>query len=1035
MISAFQYNARVRFGSVTRESLSFEFNLNARSIACWTFAAVMLLATLGCGKSSTSARPQPGDPVQGLQQAIESRDWHRAERLSKQAMIASPDDADVLTNVAIATANLGRRVEAAHFLVDAARVSGYGTQDGRVDHAIRGLLEVGRVYEAIEFLENVLRENPEAATYRRMLIGFLGEVQLTQDLDAHMHPLIRDRMFDVDLLIATTDNSARRFSSKSIEMLLERNPDDYRPRLGTAFRHLGERDAGSAEQVLREILRHHPDFAPAHAMLGRALVVQGKLEAIPEWFDRLPEATSNYAGYWITLAAQAEASGNTPGVIRALGEAARRAPNDTAVWTKLSAALRTLQLQQDRNSASPDDFADVDFDAIATSIDHRTKDLLDLRKHFSLFAIENDRNQRVAVMIARKLLDLGRNWEAEAWLAVATTLRNEPADDLNELHREAVQRLQADRSWQSSRDHPELSFDLTRFPRPGSPGVASLANRAATYGVPLADRSPSNEIRFLEEASRWDLRFYGAVGDKVRGPKVPIHQTLGCGGGVIDLDHDGKHDLVFTAAGGSLRGRDNEPGAIFRNLGASFRDVSGPSGFADHGFGHGVVVSDYNDDGFQDILVLNLGHNRLFRNNGDGSFSDATIVLEPPDEGDWSTSGAILDVNGDGFNDVVVVNYCDADQPLDEPCFDSDGQEINCYPLRFRAGRDQFLQGRENGAFVDVTSGWVGQPAAGRGLGIIAGRLDGRVQGIYIANDGSSNSYYRWRDEANAPMLVDAGIASGLAVDAQSMDQGSMGIASGDFDNDGDLDLYVSGFSQEYNIYYEQKAPGLWSDQTAMQRMVTNTLKTVGFGTQAIDFDNDGLEELVVTNGHIGDFGPELPPYAQPIQCFRRSASGEFELLDVGAWDEYFAAPHVGRALFTCDVNSDGRTDLVVTHATEPVALLVNHSQSEHHQIAFRLVDTRMTRDAVGAIVQFELGTAPETSQRQLFRLAGDGYLCSNRPELSAGIGPSKFVRNVQVTWPDGEVQKLGDLEADTEYIIVRNEKDAFPGKRDSVQE
>jgi hypothetical protein len=180
--------------------------------------------------------------------------------------------------------------------------------------------------------------------------------------------------------------------------------------------------------------------------------------------------------------------------------------------------------------------------------------------------------------------------------------------------------------------------------------------------------------------------------------------------------------------------------------------------------------------------------------------------------------------------------------------------------------------------------------------------------------------------------------------------------------------------------------------------------------------------ELIVTNGHISQFGADSPPYAQPLQVFRRSRAGKFSVVDISSWGEYFASPHVGRCLFTCDVNSDGRSDVVVTHATEPVALLVNRSDPSHHRIGIRLVDSHSTRDAVGAIVEFVLGEGPASSRRRLYRIAGDGYMCSNHQELYAGTGSEERVRDVRITWPDGYQEALGDLAADAEYVFVRAE-------------
>lgn len=1003
------------------------------SLVLLAWLAAVLPWSLGCGSAGKSGSGQPPrDPAQELETAVKARDWNRALEVSGQAMIANPDDPSVITNAAIAAANVGRRMEAALMLVDAARATGFAP-GVRIDNAYRGLLDVGQLHEAIDLLENVVERYPQASEYRRRLVGFLGEAQRNEDANPHISRLIRDRQFDLPLLLATTELSSRRFSPKTIETLAAKNPDDLRPRLGQAKALLGSRNAEGARQVLRKVVDRHPDFAPGHAMLGAVLVGTGRHDELPDWFSRLAPDTPKYAGYWVAVGEWAMETGQTSGAVRAFAEATRRSRNDSGTWSRLAKAIRKLSAERAASSEKYEDEASaIDLDAIAASIDRRRHDLLELRERFAKFRTGDFRSQKVAAEIAGELLELGRVWEAEAWLAIATQLPDEQSDELTDLRNEAIRRLSKDRDWQSRSGHLELSFDLSRFPLPSgldrSENPAAELTSSVTRQATRPDTSGALSIRLAEESRQRRLRFYGRVGSGVKGPRVPIHQTLGCGGGVIDFDNDGRHDLVFAAAGGSIRGSDSDPGALFRNLGSSFVEVSSDSSFADRRFGYGIVVGDYNDDGFQDIAVMNLGRNGLFRNNGDGTFSDASDQLAEIDEGDWSTSGAIADVDGDGLNDLVVINYCDADQPFDQPCFDSEGREVNCYPLRYRAGRDRFLRGQPDGRFRDVTERWAPQPAAGRGLGIVVGRLDGQSQCAYVVNDASINHFYRWYASSQADggasgELIDAGIASGLAVDAQSLDQGSMGIASGDWDHDGDLDLYVTGFNQEYNIYYEQSSPGFWSDRTASLGMVPDTLNLVGFGTEAIDFDNDGLDELLVSNGHIGDFGSGSSPYAQPLQLFRVAADGKYRLTDIDAWGEYFSSPHVGRALFSCDVNRDGRSDVVVTHATEPAALLVNHSDRKHHRIAFRLVGTQQTRDAIGAVLQFSLKPAGERMRRRsLYRLSGDGYLCSNQPELRAGTGAETVVYDVLVSWPDGEQQELGDLQADAEYLIVQGE-------------
>ncbi|WP_231741669.1 FG-GAP-like repeat-containing protein [Stieleria varia] len=967
--------------------------------------------------STASGTSDSSDPVAAFQTAIEQRDWQRAEQLVSQAMIARPDDPDVLTNAAIVTGRAGQQEEAANLLAQAVRVSQFDISGQRVDHAVQAFIQIGHLYDAIELIEQVLQTHPDAHRYRRILVGLLGEAQLTSELPQHMSRLIRARQFDLMLLMATTETSFRRFSSQSITTLLARNPSDWRPRLGEAQTLLESRNAAAAEDVLRQILSRHPDFVPAHALLGYALVAQGKTQSLPEWFDALPGDADELAGYWLALGENALSHGETLAAVRAFAQATRRSPNDSFAWTRLADAIATLQSNTKPSSDNvPIDLNGIDLEAVASAIARRRESLLELRDRFSEFRDGHQTSQTRAVQVAKPLFDLGRFWEAEAWLAIATTLPDEKTNEATELRESVLASLSKDPVWQSTQGHPELSFDLAGLPVPSMIRDTAIANNKPS--VLAGDQ----EFRMSDEAKRWGLDFYGAVGKEVMGPHVPIYQTLGCGGGVIDFDNDGRHDLILLAAGGGIGKLDSEPGQLFRNLGDSFSPIGGVAGFGDRGFSHGVAVGDYNDDGLADVLVTNLGRNRLFRNNGDGTFVDATDVMDAERRTDWSTSGAIADIDQDGYNDLVIVNYCDTSEPLDQPCFDDQGHEINCYPLRFRAAADRFLRGSSAGTFTDVTDQWSNPTAIGRGLGLLVGRLDGQRQGIYVANDASVNHYYRWNSLVADHPLTDLGISCGLAVDAQSLDQGSMGIASEDFDNDGDLDVYVTGFANEYNILYEQQSPGLWTDRTGVQQLIAPTLQTVGFGTQAVDLDNNGVHEIIVANGHIGDYGEQSPPYAQPLQVFRRHANRQWVIETIDQWGNYFSNSHVGRSLFTVDANHDGRTDVIVTHATEPVAMLLNQTQSAHHRITFRLVDTTGTRDAVGAMIRFEMGDGTGSLTRTLFRLAGNGYLCTNRPEICAGTGVFAQVENVRVTWPDGREQVIGSLKSDKEYLMVRGQ-------------
>ncbi len=446
----------------------------------------------------------------------------------------------------------------------------------------------------------------------------------------------------------------------------------------------------------------------------------------------------------------------------------------------------------------------------------------------------------------------------------------------------------------------------------------------------------------------------------------------------------------------------------------------------DTGFGQGVAVGDVNEDGFPDLLVLNYGPNALLVNNGDGTFTDASDRLGN-NGNDWSTSAAIADLDGDGLSDLVIVNYCAGLDPVTTTCPMKDSDVFrSCTPMQFPGQGDFFLQGTPQGKFVDRTQDWDAKPTVvGRGLGIVAGALDGSPGvDVFIANDMTNNHFWSRSPEDGAFSLSESGMLRGLGCDDRSLAQGSMGIATGDFDRDGDIDLYVTNFDKEYNTYHEQRGAGIWQDLTSRLQLSMPTMPVVGFGSEAIDLDNDGSLELVVSNGHVDMFSraDEQSVYAHPMQVFRRNASQTFDSIGESLTGEYLSSPHVGRALWTIDANRDGLTDLAVTHQTEPVALLINHSQPSGDWIGIDLRGRSCSRDAIGAKVEVSVGENRWTA----IQTSGDGYLCSNQRTLRFGLGDTVGSCQVQVTWPDGTSQIHRDLESNTSWLLVESEMQAF---------
>jgi tetratricopeptide (TPR) repeat protein len=772
---------------------------------------------------------------------------------------------------------------------------------------------------------------------------------------------------------------------------------------------MDNRDAAGSRRVLEEILEHHPDFAPAHALLGQILVAEQRLDELDDWFEHAPPESNKYADYWLTLGDWAADRDQQAQATRAYWEAARRDPNDSTAWTRLALSVRHLRGSGSRevNVVSGEQLDDLD---------RRIANLLLMRKQFFNFIGSSQTSQRYATEVAKNLSKLGRNWEAEAWAAAATTLEKDPSDELVTVRATIIRKLKEDPSWLSQKRNPALAMDLSRLP---APMITAEPTRTQTAVVPVV--ASVGHLRLREESDQWGLKSIGAKNNPTDAHLGPLIRSTGVGGGAIDYDLDGRADALVMGAGGTMLKTDSFPNELMRNLGKAFVRVTNQAEVGHTDFGQGLVVGDFNEDGFPDLFFSNLGKNRLLRNNGDGSFTDCSELLDDGEAQEWTMCGAFVDVNQDGIADLITTNYCDTVANLDKACPNSEGKLGPCHPLKFPAKSDQFFAGTADGRLVDVTLQWTPEISPGRGMGILAGSLMEGELGVLIANDMSANEFYSRANDASERMTESAAVR-GVAVDARTRTQASMGIATGDFDGDGDLDIYVTGFAREHNIYYEQITPGFWKDNSSKVGLVEPTLMVVGFGTEAIDLDDDGVDELVVTNGHIGDFIDDVIRYEQPFQLFRRGATGKFDLLDDDSWGEYFSTSHVGRALWTIDVNGDGRNDIMITHTYEQLRLLVNRSRDDNDRISFKLVGTQSSRDAIGAVVRFDCAGR----ERTLWCLSGHGYMCSNEQILRAGLGHADRVENVTVTWQDGSIDEIGMLDANAQYVIVQGDETAF---------
>ena len=503
------------------------------------------------------------------------------------------------------------------------------------------------------------------------------------------------------------------------------------------------------------------------------------------------------------------------------------------------------------------------------------------------------------------------------------------------------------------------------------------------------------------------------------------------GVGLLDVDDDGDLDVYLVQ--GQLLGTGTtidealfpppEPlplaGRLYRNDLAvqadgtrtlRFTDVTDESGIAARGYGMGVATGDVDNDGRVDLYLTNLGANQLFRNNGDGTFSDVSRSSGLDDPA-WGVSASFVDYDRDGWLDLYVGNYVDYDTEADQECPSETGRGGYCVPQVYRAQPDRLFRNRGDGSFVDVSANALASAAFGPALGVATADFDGDGwPDIYVANDGEENQLWMNRRDGT---LADAGLVSGTALNGNGDAEGSMGVDAGDFDNDGDEDLFMTHLTTETNTLYVNDGTGLFEDRSALSGLGPPSLAATGFGTAWLDFDNDGWLDVLTVNGRVSrteERANEPFPYDQPRQLFRNLGDGRFE--DVtGRAGAVFAVSEVGRGAAFGDVDNDGDVDVLVGNDSGRVRLLVNRVESPHHWLGLRLAgNAEAPRDMLGARV--EVARSDGTTLWRRARADGS-YGSANDPRVHVGLGDAAAVSRIRVHWPSGQVEEWTDVAID----------------------
>ena len=941
----------------------------------------------------SAACQQPSQPTSPtlteVKAALASGEYERAAQLAASIPSSSPDWKPALAIRAEALAKLGRPDDAVRQYRDLASLQRQSREPPlALFYAGETYFASGRLAEAVGCYRELLTNIPRhTLSHERLAFLMNASGQRWKSLP-HYLALVQSGTAEVNELVLMADLDRPIEQRPYLEECERKAPDDPFVKLGLAAHAFWEGRLDEATERLKRLVAAAPELLDGQALLGELLVNRSDGE-FAEWHSRLPDDADEHPDIWYVRGLWARKHDQPQTAARCFWESIRIAPTYRRATFQLGLVLRSLD------------------HPAAEAVETRARQLIELTQHLDAVLRSENLNEAAFCDAALLLEQTGRIWEAGGWGIAARGQFPQAVWPEDLLARVAAQ-LNDRLPLVLDRENLALRYDLSGFPR------FELLAQEWTGSTPRTSAS-SAAIRFEEPAARPDFTYMNG-GDPAT-PGARMFEQTGGGVAVLDFDRDGWPDLFFPQGGEWPTGQIEPPppgnwtDRLFRNRQAEAAvDVTAAAALVDRGFGQGAASGDFDNDGFADLYVANVGRNQLLRNNGDGTFTDVTEAAGLS-AADWTTSCVIVDLNADGCPDLYDVNYVTGRGVYEALC---DGKA--CSPSNFAGAPDRLLLSRGDGAFELVPP--LKPEVDGKGMGVIA--FDWQERGrpsLFIANDQVPNFLLHNApgDDRHNLRLKDEAFVSGAAFNQDGLAMASMGIAAEDADGDGRLDFYVTTFKDEASMLLLQDASGLFADAGTPAGFRSATWPFVGWGTQFLDADRDGLPDLIAVNGHVDDYRDQAGEYHMRPQFFRNVGTARFEELTAAQLGPFFEQKRLGRGLSRLDWNRDGLLDFAVSNMGDRVSLVLNATRSPGHYLSVRIVANATARDAIGSIIELRAGD--RTWSKQM--VAGDGYMASNERLVQFGLGDATNVDEVTVHWPGGARSTVRQLSVDGTLELI----------------